>query len=102
MQIWKSCKCLDVQDGNYAQASARVDTEKGSRPQFDNTAVAVIITKSEKVYKYEKMTSGEELLESWSVIMGGQVCFTDRYSLHLNLIDHLVYAPDILFSLEKI
>ena len=34
-------------------------------PQFDNSAVAVIITRSENVKKYEKMVSGEELLESW-------------------------------------
>ena len=37
------------------------------RPQFDDSAVAVIITKDEKVKKYEKMMSGQELLESWSV-----------------------------------
>ena len=57
-----------MQDGNYIQVSARVDIEMGIRPQFDDTAVAVIITRQEKVNKYEKMTSGEELLESWSVI----------------------------------
>ena len=79
MQIWKSCKCLDVRDGNYVQASARVDIEKESRPQFDDTAVAVIITRSEKVNKYERMTSGEELLESWSVTGCGQVCYTDIF-----------------------
>lgn len=58
-----------MQDGNYIQASARVDIEKGNRPQFDDTAVAVIITRQEKAQKYEKMTSGEELLESWSVMI---------------------------------
>ncbi len=35
------------------------------RPQFGNTATAVIITKQEKVEKYEKLVSGTELLESW-------------------------------------
>ena len=35
------------------------------RPQFDDNAIAVIITKQEKVQKYEKLISGEELLESW-------------------------------------
>ncbi|KAL8962689.1 MAG: hypothetical protein Q9193_000938 [Seirophora villosa] len=45
------------------------------RPQFEDSAVAVIITKQDKVQKYEKMVSGQELLES---------------SLHLNLIEHLV------------
>jgi ATP-dependent DNA helicase HFM1/MER3 len=38
---------------------------KENSPQFDDTAVAVIITKQVKVNKYEKMASGEELLESW-------------------------------------
>jgi ATP-dependent DNA helicase HFM1/MER3 len=38
------------------------------RPQFDTTAVAVIITKEEKVAKYEKLASGQELLESWYVL----------------------------------
>lgn len=38
------------------------------RPQFDDSAIAVIITKQEKVQKYEKLVSGEELLESWWVI----------------------------------
>lgn len=52
--------------------------KKGNRPQFDDTAVAVIITRSEKVNKYEKMTSGEELLESWSVIVCSQICIADK------------------------
>ncbi|RDI80773.1 hypothetical protein Vi05172_g9233 [Venturia inaequalis] len=47
---------------------------RAGRPQFDNTAVAVIMTKQEKVKKYEKMVSGQEILES---------------CLHRNLIDHL-------------
>lgn len=47
---------------------------RAGRPQFDTTAVAVIITKQEKLSNYEKLVSGEELLES---------------CLHLNLIDHL-------------
>lgn len=40
---------------------------RAGRPQFDNTAVAVIMTKQEKVKKYEKMVSGQEILESWYV-----------------------------------
>ena len=35
-----------------------------SRPQFEASAVAVIITKQEKLEKYEKMVSGQQLLES--------------------------------------
>lgn len=34
------------------------------RPQFEDSAVAVIITKQDKLQKYEKMVSGQELLES--------------------------------------
>lgn len=41
------------------------DVLTSSRPQFGNTATAVIITKQDKVEKYEKLVSGTELLESW-------------------------------------
>ncbi|TKA75857.1 hypothetical protein B0A49_03310 [Cryomyces minteri] len=47
---------------------------RAGRPQFDDSAVAVIMTRLEKVRHYEKMVSGQEILES---------------RLHLNLIDHL-------------
>lgn len=47
---------------------------RAGRPQFDNSAVAVIMTRQNKVRRYESMVSGEELLES---------------KLHLNLIDHM-------------
>ncbi|KAK8165413.1 LOW QUALITY PROTEIN: putative DEAD/DEAH box DNA helicase [Phyllosticta citrichinensis] len=47
---------------------------RAGRPQFDDSAVAVIMTRSEKVRKYEQMMSGQEVLES---------------TLHLNLIEHL-------------
>ncbi|OJD40841.1 dead deah box dna helicase [Diplodia corticola] len=47
---------------------------RAGRPQFDDNAVAVIITKNEKVRRYELMVSGKEILES---------------RLHLNLIEHL-------------
>jgi ATP-dependent DNA helicase HFM1/MER3 len=40
---------------------------RAGRPQFDNSAVAVIMTRPEKVNKYEKMVSGQEVLESWCV-----------------------------------
>lgn len=58
----------------YADLEIMQMLGRAGRPQFDSTAVAVIITKQEKVNKYEKLVSGEELLES---------------CLHLNLIDHL-------------
>ncbi|KAK7518684.1 Sec63 Brl domain-containing protein [Phyllosticta citriasiana] len=47
---------------------------RAGRPQFDDSAVAVIMTRGEKVRKYEQMVSGQEVLES---------------TLHLNLIEHL-------------
>lgn len=47
---------------------------RAGRPQFDKNAVAVIVTRQEKVRRYELMMSGQEVLES---------------RLHQNLIDHL-------------
>lgn len=47
---------------------------RAGRPQFDDNAVAVIMTRVPRVPFYEKMVSGQEVLES---------------CLHLNLIDHL-------------
>lgn len=38
---------------------------RAGRPQFDDTAVAVIMTRSQKVPYYEKMIAGSEVLESW-------------------------------------
>ncbi|KAL2075798.1 hypothetical protein VTL71DRAFT_741 [Oculimacula yallundae] len=47
---------------------------RAGRPQFDNSAVAVIMTRNEKFNRYKKMVSGQDILES---------------TLHLNLIEHL-------------
>ncbi|KAK5132736.1 hypothetical protein LTR08_008702 [Meristemomyces frigidus] len=47
---------------------------RAGRPQFDSSAVAVIMTRTQRVQYYEKMITGQELLES---------------CLHRNLIDHL-------------
>jgi ATP-dependent DNA helicase HFM1/MER3 len=38
---------------------------RAGRPQYDNSAVAVIMTKQEKINRYEKMVYGQEILESW-------------------------------------
>jgi ATP-dependent DNA helicase HFM1/MER3 len=38
---------------------------RAGRPQFDSSAVAVIMTKQSKIERYEKMVSGQELIESW-------------------------------------
>ena len=47
---------------------------RAGRPQFDDSAVAVIMTRNEKTDRYTKMVSGQDILESM---------------LHLNLIGHL-------------
>ena len=47
---------------------------RAGRPQFDDSATAVILTRKENKSRYEKMVSGQEILES---------------TLHLNLIEHL-------------
>ncbi|KAF9741425.1 hypothetical protein PMIN02_000945 [Paraphaeosphaeria minitans] len=47
---------------------------RAGRPQFDDSAVAVIMTRQNKVRKYDLMVTGQEVLES---------------TLHLGLIDHL-------------
>ncbi|ORY61529.1 uncharacterized protein BCR38DRAFT_316781, partial [Pseudomassariella vexata] len=47
---------------------------RAGRPQFDRSAVAIIMTRHENIERYDKMISGEEVLES---------------TLHLNLVEHL-------------
>lgn len=47
---------------------------RAGRPQFDRSATAIILTRREKVERYERMVSGMEKLES---------------KLHLNLVEHL-------------
>ncbi|GAB1738685.1 hypothetical protein NU219Hw_g3482t1 [Hortaea werneckii] len=47
---------------------------RAGRPQFDDSAVAVIMTRIQRVQHYERMLTGQEVLES---------------CLHRNLIDHL-------------
>ncbi|KAF7715810.1 P-loop containing nucleoside triphosphate hydrolase protein [Penicillium ucsense] len=65
------------QDGGWKQYS---DLEmmqmlgRAGRPQFDDTATAVILTRKDRVAHYERLISGSESLES---------------CLHLNLIEHL-------------
>lgn len=47
---------------------------RAGRPQFDQSAVAIIMTKKSNVDRYKRMMSGQEVLES---------------KLHLNLVEHL-------------
>ena len=65
MQTWKSCRCLGVQEGILKSLGSLCIELTSGRPQYDDNAIAVIITKKEKTQKYEKMMSGEEVLESW-------------------------------------
>ncbi|KAI0390225.1 hypothetical protein F5Y17DRAFT_472096 [Xylariaceae sp. FL0594] len=47
---------------------------RAGRPQFDQSAAAIIMTRMSKVERYQKLVSGQELLES---------------TLHRNLLEHL-------------
>lgn len=38
---------------------------RAGRPQFENSAVAVIMTRLQRVNFYEHMITGQEVLESW-------------------------------------
>ncbi|KAF2786722.1 ATP-dependent DNA helicase MER3 [Melanomma pulvis-pyrius CBS 109.77] len=58
----------------YADLEIMQMLGRAGRPQFDDSAIAVIMTRHTKVRRYEMMVTGQELLES---------------RLHLNLIDHL-------------
>ncbi|KAF2689961.1 ATP-dependent DNA helicase MER3 [Lentithecium fluviatile CBS 122367] len=58
----------------YADLEVMQMLGRAGRPQFDNSAVAVVMTRQSKVAKYENMATGQDILES---------------TLHLNLIDHM-------------
>src|SRR5690606_19823415 len=47
---------------------------RAGRPQFDDSAAAIILTRAANKARYQKMVTGQEVLES---------------TLHLNLIEHL-------------
>lgn len=71
---------VSFQSGQTGGAKEYSDLEimqmlgRAGRPQFDDSAVAVIMTRFNRVQYYEKMITGQEVLES---------------CLHRNLIDHL-------------
>lgn len=68
---------VGFQDGKlceYSDLEVMQMLGRAGRPQFDDKAVAVIMTRSDKVERYKKMISGQDILES---------------TLHLNLIEHL-------------
>ncbi|EXJ81563.1 hypothetical protein A1O1_07627 [Capronia coronata CBS 617.96] len=58
----------------YADLEVMQMLGRAGRPQFETSACGVILTRKDKVSQYERMVSGEELLES---------------CLHQNLIEHL-------------
>ncbi|GIJ92257.1 sec63 protein [Aspergillus pseudoviridinutans] len=66
---WQDGGCKEYSDLEMMQMLGRA-----GRPQFDDSAIALIMTRKERVQHYEKLVSGSETLES---------------CLHLNLIDHL-------------
>lgn len=73
----------DVGPKEYSDLDMMQMLGRAGRPQFDKSAIAVIMTRIEKVDRYEKMVSGQEILES---------------KLHLNLIEHLVSACPLCIS----
>ncbi|KAL4958480.1 Sec63 Brl domain-containing protein [Aspergillus filifer] len=66
---WQDGCCQEYSDLEVMQMLGRA-----GRPQFDESATAVILTRKNRVDHYEKLVSGSEGLES---------------CLHLNLIEHL-------------
>jgi ATP-dependent DNA helicase HFM1/MER3 len=52
--------CREYSDLEIMQMSGRA-----GRPQFDASAVAVIMTRLHHVELYENMISGQAILESW-------------------------------------
>jgi ATP-dependent DNA helicase HFM1/MER3 len=64
----------DDQLKEYSDLEVMQMLGRAGRPQFDNSATAIILTRSANRDRYQKMVSGQEVLES---------------TLHLNLIEHL-------------
>ncbi|ETI20322.1 hypothetical protein G647_08356 [Cladophialophora carrionii CBS 160.54] len=69
-----TCAWTDSGLKEYADLEVMQMLGRAGRPQFETSACAVILCRQGKVSRYEKMVSGEELLES---------------CLHQNLIEHL-------------
>ena len=73
--VLKGTVCFqDNRLGEYSDLEVMQMLGRAGRPQFEKSAVAVIMTRSDKVNRYKKMVSGQDILES---------------TLHLNLIEHL-------------
>lgn len=64
----------DGKMGEYSDLEVMQMLGRAGRPQFDDSAIAIIMTRSDKVERYKKMISGQHTLES---------------TLHLNFIELL-------------
>ena len=64
----------DEQITEYSDLEVMQMLGRAGRPQFDDSATAIILTRTANKQRYEKMVSGQEILES---------------TLHLHLIEHL-------------
>jgi ATP-dependent DNA helicase HFM1/MER3 len=60
--------------GEYSDLEVMQMLGRAGRPQFDDSAIAIIMTRLDKAQRYKMMVSGQEILES---------------TLHLKLIEHL-------------
>ncbi|KAH9993007.1 hypothetical protein F4779DRAFT_637386 [Xylariaceae sp. FL0662B] len=69
-----TCGYSDDRPQEYSDLEVIQMLGRAGRPQFDDKAVAIIMTKSGNVNRYNKMISGQETLES---------------TLHRNLVEHL-------------
>lgn len=59
-ETYNNNACREYSDLEIMQMLGRA-----GRPQFDKSAVGVIMTRLSRVSTYEKMVSGQEVLESW-------------------------------------
>lgn len=72
--VIKGTTTFTPKESEYSELDIQQMIGRAGRPQFDDSAVAVILTTSEKRQKYEMMVTGGKDLES---------------RLHENLIEHL-------------
>lgn len=65
--IIKNTVIYTAQEGikEYSDLEIMQMLGRAGRPQYDTSAVAVIMTRREKEDKYKQMVSGQEILESW-------------------------------------
>ena len=73
--VLKGTVCfMDDKLEEYSDLEVMQMLGRAGRPQFDDSATAIILTRAANKQRYEKMVSGQEILES---------------TLHLHLIEHL-------------